>query len=126
MGTFHVVFGRVNRVFLWPEINELSPDSFGPGKNLIDIASGFDDWTTHELSLLGTMPAGMQEAVRALLAHNLSRDRRMEVHFAWLPASAWKMTVAEDADVSTGEGCPGAITVLLESPLPDDLAALAT
>ena len=124
MGTFHTVFGRVTRAFLWPEINDLDPETFAPGQNLIDIN---DDWDQDELTLLGTMPPGMQETLRALIHHNLLREERLEMHFAWLPAHGWKMTVAEDTVGPTAEGvCPGAITVLLESRLPEELAQTPT
>jgi hypothetical protein len=117
-----MTFGVVNRAFLWPEINDLNPESFAPGNTLVDIT---DDWDGSERGLLGTMPSGLQEALRALIFHNLQREQRLEMHFAWLPAEGWKMTVYED-DVTPGgdpERCQGAITVLLESRKPADLSA---
>jgi hypothetical protein len=109
-------------LFLWPEINELAPDLLA-GRSLIDVVRAHDDWYDDEVRLLDTMPAGMQESIRALLHQNLGREQRMEVQFAWLPGHAWKLTVSEDSPGDGGH--PGAITVLLESPHPGELLSQA-
>jgi hypothetical protein len=119
MGTYRVITWRINQLLSWPAINGLPPDAVAE-RSLSDAARALGEWEEEELALLGTMPAGMQEAVRGLLHQNISRKQRMEVQFMWMRGAAWKLTVSEDAPVD-GDGYPGAITVLLESPHPNEL-----
>jgi hypothetical protein len=121
MGTYRLILWRINQLLSWPAINELDPDTVAE-RSLHDAAHALGDWEAKELAVLGTMPEGMQEAVRALIHQNLNRTQRMEVQFVWLRGAAWKLTVSEDSPAG-GDGYPGAITVLLESPHPDDLLA---
>jgi hypothetical protein len=119
MGTFRLINQRLSVVLSWPEITEFASDVLAE-RSLIDAARTLDGWSDKEDAFLSTMPESMQAAIHGLLHQNFNRDQRMEVQFAWLPGYAWKLTISEDAPVRSGDH-PGAITVLLESPHPDQL-----
>jgi len=122
MGTYRLITWRINQLLSWPAINGFPPDALAE-RTLFDAASALGELSENELALLGTMPEGTQEAIRALLHQNVTREQPMEVQFAWIPGYAWKLTVSEDYPARSGEGHPGSIIVLLESPHPDELLA---
>ena len=118
MPFFQLMIGRVNQVFDWPAVNELDPSLFDPGVALVDLASENDIATnSREAAVLRAIPRGMQEAIRALIRDNLSREVSLAMTFAWAPGYDYELQVWE---APGDDGSRGGITVLLRTRYPSD------
>ena len=108
-----------NQAFGPEGVRSLDRDAFEPGRSLALSARAagiVEDQTT--LEYIARWPGSMQEALRALLHHNLQRptDERLPVTFAWAAAYDDEMQIWEVAD---GES-RGGITIFLRSRYPAD------
>jgi hypothetical protein len=105
-------------VFDWPGVNEISPDLFDPGKSLVDLALENEiAKDSREADVLRAIPRGMQEAMRALIRDNLSRDVSLAMTFAWAPGYDYELQCWE---APGDDGSKGGITVLLRTRYPSD------
>lgn len=114
---------RVNALATPPMIGEVDPDLFAPGTDLVEalaeleVVGGTDPEVFHEY--LASIPAGMQESLRALVYHNLTQREGgpIGMTFAWAPAYDWELRIWEAAGTPDSRG---GITVLLCSRYPRD------
>lgn len=100
-------------------IRGLDRDAFGPGRTLALAAREtgiIEDESV--LDYIDRWAPGMQEALRALLHHDLQRapEERLPVTFAWAPGYDDEMQIWEVADGQSR----GGITVFLRSRYPAD------
>jgi hypothetical protein len=68
-------------------------------------------------SFIDGWPGALQAAVKATIHHNLTRDARVPITFAWQPGYDFSITLHDVTDTATSHG---GITVLLTSRYPND------
>ena len=118
MPFFQLMLGRINRVFDWPAVTEIPPEVFDPGSSLVDLALENDiASSSREAAVLRAIPRGMQEALRALIRDNLSREVPLAMTFAWALGYDYELQVWE---APGDDGSKGGITVLLRTRYPSD------
>ena len=118
MPFFQLMLGRINRVFDWPAINDIPPEVFDPGTSLVELA--LENEIAHsnlEAAVLQAIPRGMQEALRAMIRDNLSREVPLAMTFAWAPGYDYELQLWE---APGDDGSKGGITVLLRTRYPSD------
>lgn len=118
MPAAQVVVERLNRQFNYENIGNLRADQFEEGCSLVTLAK--------ELGVVGngieeevfsSIPSGTQEMLRALIRHNLQRERRLAIQFIWSPGYDFEVTVWEAAGTSVS---PGGISVQIKTRYPLD------
>jgi hypothetical protein len=78
-----------------------------PKTNLSSAVVGFiDGW-----------PSALQAAVKSLIHHNLTREAKVPITFAWQPGYDYSLTLHDVTDTATSHG---GITVVLTSRYPSD------
>jgi hypothetical protein len=115
---FQIMLGRINREFDYPAVLDIPAETFDPGVSLVDLAleneiAGSDK----EAAVIRGIPRGMQEAIRALVRDNLSREVPLAITFAWAPGYDYELQVWE---APGDDGSRGGITVLLRTRYPSD------
>lgn len=78
-----------------------------PGLDLSDAVAGFVD----------TWPSGLQAALKAIIHHNLTREARVPITFAWKPGYDYSVEMYDVHDTKTSTG---GITVIVTSRYPAD------
>jgi hypothetical protein len=123
MPMLQFMLGRLNRRFSGQELLETTArrEMWAPGRSLGQIARE-NRTAPPELLLawtafLDTMPAAIQETIRAVAYAALSADPPVEVTFAWAPSYDFEVTVWQAPDTRTTKG---GITLLIRSRYPDD------
>jgi len=114
-----VMMERLNSYFTRERVRELNADVFAPGADLARLA--FDNQiakTDWEKSVIASIPAGMQEMLRALIRHNLQREKVLSITWAWAPGYDYELNVWECPGTAVS---PGGITVLLRTRYPLDV-----
>jgi hypothetical protein len=115
---FQLMLGRINQLFDWPAINEIQQEVFDPGASLVELALENEIANnSREAAVLQAIPRGMQEALRALIRDNLSRDVRLAMTFAWAPGYDYELQLWE---APGDDGSRGGITVLVRTRYPSD------
>jgi hypothetical protein len=72
---------------------------------------------------IDSWPTALQAAVKATIHHNLTREARVPITFAWQPGYDFSVTIHDVTDTAKSHG---GITVLLTSRYPDDVHPLQT
>jgi hypothetical protein len=117
------MLGQLNRRFSGPELLETRArrEMWAPGRSLSQIArearTAPPDLLERWAAFLDTMPAAIQETIRAVAYAALSADPPVEVTFAWAPGYDFEVTVWQAPDTTTTRG---GITLLVRSRYPDD------
>jgi hypothetical protein len=115
---FQLMLGRINREFDWPGVNDIPAEMFDPGASLVDLALENEiAITPREAAVLRAIPRGMQEALRAIIRDNLSREVSLAMTFAWAPGYDYELQFWE---APGDDGSKGGITVLLRTRYPSD------
>lgn len=70
---------------------------------------------------IDTWPGALQAALKAAIHHNVTRDVRVPITFAWTPAYDFSITIYDVVDTASSRG---GITILLTSRYPDDVHPL--
>lgn len=122
MPVFHEITGRLNERFRRGEIDEMSIEPFLGDESLADIASGqgiVGDPESISYVILDSIPQGMQAALKALIAQNLSREPgdRWEMTFAWAPGYDYQLSLWEAPSTVVSRA---GITVMLQTRYPAD------
>ncbi len=118
MPFFQLMLGRLNRVFDWPGVNDISPEIFDPGTSLVTLALENEvALTDREAAVMQAIPRGMQEALRAIIRDNLEREVSLAMTFAWAPGYDYELQIWE---APGDDGSKGGITVLLRTRYPSD------
>ena len=73
------------------------------------------------LSYIDGWPSALQAVLKATIHHNLTRDGRVPITFAWQPGYDYSVTIHDVVDTETSHG---GITVLLTSRYPADVHPL--
>jgi len=107
---------RANERFNRKNIGGVNPGLLAAGTALVDAARALEIATsTAEEQVLGSLPAGQQEALRATLLSAVQRG--LPVQFAWAAGYDYEMTFWEAAGSSESLG---GTTVLLRTRYPSD------
>jgi hypothetical protein len=122
MPVFHEITGRLNERFRRGGIEEVPIGPFLGDDSLADIAFGLgivDEPESISYVILDSIPQGMQAALKALIAHNLSRDLgdRWEMTFAWAPGYDYELNLWEAPSTVVSRA---GITVMLRTRYPAD------
>ena len=120
MPFFQLMLGRINREFDWPGGQR------DPGRDVRSRQRHSSTWrsrheiaiTDREAAVMRAIPRGMQEALRALIRDNLSREVSLAMTFAWAPGYDYELQFWE---APGDDGSKGGITVLLRTRYPSDL-----
>ena len=110
-------------------VNEISPDvaemyNPGSGNSLVGAlrATPRLDLSDAVLRFIDTWPGAIQASVMAAIHHNLTRDAKVPITFAWQPGYDFSVTLHDVTDTAASQG---GITMLLTSRYPDDTHPLS-
>lgn len=101
---------------------DLTPESslaaqVGELPELVGLPGNQDDLKARVATLISRMPYSIQHGLREVLRGAV--ERRVGVTFAWRPGYDFKLEITESLDSETTYG---GITVVIETPYPDDVA----
>lgn len=109
---------RANNILGAASINAIDANLVAPGRNLADAAKDMGiAQRDEEYAFLDSWPAGMKEAIRALVYSALTREPRLPVTIAWNPGYDFGLTVSEAGGTPKSVG---GMTIVLQSRYPDD------
>lgn len=115
---------RANALLGGEPLKTLDPVVLAPGANLADAAKKVGIVVRdEEYAFLNSWPAGLKEAIRALLYNALTREPRLPVTIAWTPGYDFGLTASEAAGTPRSVG---GMTIVLQSRYPDDSVPVAS
>ena len=118
MPVAQVMVERLNSYFNRGNIGRLTSDQFAEGQGLVELAKELGVVTNGiEEEILGSIPEGTQEMLRALIRHNLQRETPLAIQFLWSPGYDFELTVWEAPGTSVS---PGGISVQIRTRYPLD------
>jgi hypothetical protein len=122
LSSMNTAFGPEAIPSLGPDVAEMYNP--GSGNSLVDAFRQTPrlDLSDAVLSFINTWPGALQASVMAAIHHNLTRDARVPMTFAWQPAYDFSVTMHDVTDTAVSQG---GITVLLTSRYPDDTHPLS-
>jgi hypothetical protein len=126
MPALQVALGPLNERFNAGNVGNYEinpPEAFAEGNHLADLVEEEEYIPARAAeAFLREMPAGLHEAIRAVIYQNLRRDTPLPITFAWQPGYDWELTLN---DVASTDETAGGITVIVRSRYPDDPHPLA-
>ena len=111
-------------------VNEIGPDvaemyNPGSGNTLVEAlrATPRLDLSDAVLGFIDTWPGAIQASVMGAIHHNLTREAKVPITFAWQPAYDFSVTLHDVTDTANSVG---GMTMLFTSRYPDDTHPLSS
>ncbi len=118
MPAAQIIAERMSSQFNRDNIGDLDPAQFAEGCDLVELAQQKGVVRNGlEAAVLGGIPAGTLEMLRALFCHNLQRATPLAIQFIWAPGYDFEVTVWEAAGTPVS---PGGISVQIRTRYPLD------
>jgi len=105
MPAAQAIVERLNQAFNKEGLGQWNAEQFQEGCDLVALARQVGVVANGvEEQVLGSIPAGTREMVRALIHHNLKRATPLAIQFQWAPGYDYELTVWEAAGTSVSAG----------------------